>query len=115
MGKSERDKGKLGEREAAKLFSELFGVEMRRSQQFCGRSEESDDIIGCPGVSVEVKRRNKVNLSSAIEQAVIDAADGNTAIVLHRADRKPWLVSLRLEDLPELVTKLFHVLANKNL
>jgi hypothetical protein len=115
MGKSEREKGKLGEREAAKLFSDLFGVDMRRSQQFCGRSDEADDIIGCPGVSVEVKRRNKVNLSAAVEQAVAEAAEGNAAIVLHRADRKPWLVSCRLEDLPDLVTKLFHVLAHKNL
>lgn len=110
MSRSEREKGKLGEREAAKLFGELFRVEMRRSQQFCGRNGDADDIVGCPGISVEVKRRNKVNLSAAVEQAVMDAADGNAAIVLHRADRKPWLVSMRLEDLPAVVVKLFHVL-----
>lgn len=105
-------KGKKGELEACKIFEELFGVEMRRSQQYCGDSDESDDIVGCPGISIEVKRRQKLNIAEAVEKAVQEASESSTAIVLHRANRKPWLVSLRLEDLPDLAVKLFHLLAD---
>jgi hypothetical protein len=86
---------------------------MRRSQQYCGRSEESDDIVGQPCVSIEVKRRERFNLAEAVERAVQDAAEGNVAIVLHRADRQPWLVTLRLDDLPALAVTLFHTLASR--
>jgi hypothetical protein len=115
MGKPSRDKGKTGEREAAAVWSALFGVPMRRSQQYCGRSDESDDIVGQPGVSIEVKRRERLNLGAAVSRAVEDAADGNVAVVLHRSNHQPWLVTLRLNDLPELVVRLFHTLANKSL
>jgi len=113
MGKPSRDKGKRGEREAAACWSALFGVPMRRSQQFCGRSDESDDIVGQTGVAIEVKRRNRLNIADAVAKTVEDAADGDVPLVLHRGDRQPWLVSLRLEDLPELVTRLYLTLTNR--
>jgi len=101
-----RDKGKRGELEAAKAWEEIFGVEMHRSQQFCGRSDESDDIVGQPGVSIEVKRVSRINVQRVVARAVDDAAEDRVAIVLHRADNQPWLVSLQLEDLPTLVKTL---------
>ncbi len=115
MGRMSREKGKRGEREAAAKWSELFGMPMRRSQQFCGAGDESDDIIGHSGVSIEVKRRQQLNLTKAVEKAVAEAKEGDVAVVLHRADRQPWLVTLRLDDLPELAMRLFHTLANKHL
>lgn len=108
-------KGAGGEREAAAKWSELFGVPMRRSQQYCGRSDESDDIVGQPGVSIEVKRRQRLNLAKTVEQAVAEAREGHVAVVLHRANRQPWLVTLQLDDLPDLVVQLFHTLTNRNL
>jgi hypothetical protein len=107
-----RDKGKRGELEAAKAWEEIFGVEMRRSQQFCGRSDESDDIIGQPGVSFEVKRVARINVQRIVAKAVEDAAEGRVAVVLHRGDNQPWLVSLQLEDLSDLVATLFQTLAD---
>lgn len=59
------------------------------------------------------KRRERFNLAQTVEQTVQDAADGNVAIVLHRADHQPWLVTLRLDDLPELAVRLFHTLAHR--
>lgn len=106
-------KGATGEREAAAAWNELFGTSVRRSQQFCGRSDESDDVIGQPGVAIEVKRREKLNVPDAVERAVEDAAADKVAVVLHRSSRRPWLVSLRLEDLPQLVTTLYLTLAEK--
>ena len=107
-----RDKGKRGELEAAKAWEEIFGVEMRRSQQFCGRSDESAAIIGQPGVSFEVKRVARINVQRIVAKAVEDAAAGRVAVVLHRGDHQPWLVSLQLEDLPDLVATLFQTLAD---
>ena len=111
MGRRSLDKGKRGEREAAARWSELFGIPMRRSQQYCGQSDESDDITGHPGISIEVKRRERFDLESAIEKAAAEAADGNIPIVLHRKNHRPWLVTLRLDDLPELAVRLYLTLA----
>lgn len=113
MGRAERERGKRGEREARDVWNRLFGTDVRRSQQFCGASDESDDLVGQPGVSLEVKRRNRLNVAEAVEKASDDAAPGRIPVVLHRADHKPWLVTLRLDDLPQLAVTLFHTLAAK--
>lgn len=115
MGRLSREKGKRGEREAAARWSGLFGVPMRRSQQYCGGSEESDDIVGHPGLSIEVKRRQRFNLDEALSRAAADAADRSIPLVLHRKDNHAWQVTLYLDDLPELATRLFHTLANRSL
>lgn len=106
-----RDKGARAEREASAEWERLFGVQMRRSQQYCGRSDESDDIVGQPGVSIEVKRRERLNLAEAIKQCAADAKEGNVPIVLHRSNGNPWLVTVRLDDLPQLANVLFLTLA----
>ena len=108
-------KGDAGELEAAAKWSALFGVSMRRSQQYCGASDESDDVIGQPGLSIEVKRRQSFSVAKAVQKTVDDAAELDVAIVLHRADLKPWLVTLQLDDLPQLVIRLFHTLTNREL
>lgn len=99
-GRSSRNKGKSGEREAAKVLGGLLGTEMRRAQQFAG-GVDSADIIGVPGLHVEVKRVERLRLYDAIEQSVNDAGV-SCPIVMHRTNRQPWLVSLRAEDLVRL-------------
>lgn len=111
MGKRSRDKGKAGEREAAAKLSELFGCDVRRSQQYCGASEESDDLVGLPGVAVEVKRCERLNLHSVIEKTAADAA-GKIPMVVHRRDRSEWLATVRLDDLPRLVSQLYLLMAS---
>ena len=88
------------EREAAKVLTELLGTEVRRAQQFAG-GVDSADIIGVPGLHVEVKRVEKLRLYTAIEQAVNDA-ESNCPIVMHRTNNHPWLVSLQVSDLVRL-------------
>tara|TARA_R110000824_G_scaffold139443_2_gene304527 strand:+ start:341 stop:715 length:375 start_codon:yes stop_codon:yes gene_type:complete len=99
-GMASRNKGKVGEREAAKVLSELLGIEVRRAQQFAG-GVDSADIIGVPGLHVEVKRVEKLRLYSAMEQSVNDGGI-NCPIVMHRTNNHPWLVSLRVSDLVRL-------------
>ena len=96
-----RDKGKVGEREAAKKLNEIFGTSCRRGQQYSG-DQGAADVVGLPGIHLEIKRRERGNVANWIEQSVHDAVDGDVPVVMHRASRRPWLVTVRLADLLEL-------------
>lgn len=56
------------------------------------------DVIGLPGIHVECKRVEKLNLLDAVAQAVYDALPGLLPAVFHRRDRCEWLVTMRLSD-----------------
>tara|TARA_B100000029_G_scaffold166576_1_gene162785 strand:- start:2406 stop:2768 length:363 start_codon:yes stop_codon:yes gene_type:complete len=105
-----REKGKSGEREAAAILSELFGVPVRRSQQYSGAAGDAD-LVGLPGVHVEVKRRERGNVANWIEQAMGDAVMERVPLVVHRQNGRPWLATCCLEDLPDLVCKLYLTLS----
>lgn len=100
-----KQKGKRGELEAAKAWRELFGGEARRSQQFAGVSGSSD-LADTPGLAIEVKRRESLNVHGAVEQAKEAAAANEVPLVLHRKNGKPWLVTLELASLPALAERL---------
>ena len=100
MGKAQREKGKRGELELAKLFRE-YGYDARRGQQYCGAAGNAD-VIGLPGIHVECKRVEKLNLLDAMAQAVHDALAGRLPAVFHRRDRCEWLVTMRLTDWMEI-------------
>lgn len=61
---------------------------------------EEPDLSGLPGVHIECKRVENLNLSAALRQATADAQrfhDGLPA-VFHRRNREQWVVSMRLDD-----------------
>lgn len=97
-GRTSRNKGKAGERElAAALRAEGF-ESARRGQQYSG-SETSADVVGLPGIHIECKRVEKLNIYEAVEQAQRDAGEsGELPAVFHRRNRKPWLVTMPLSD-----------------
>jgi hypothetical protein len=96
-------KGKRGEREAAHAWrnAELGGA--RRGQQHTGL-EGDDIVIEMEGVHVEVKRCESLSLFKAMEQSERDVGEGEIATVLHKRNRKDWLLVLKLEDVMELVS-----------
>ena len=100
-GKASQRKGAEGERELAGILqAHGYAVERGGSLSF----GEVPDLVGLPGIHIEVKRTERLNLRAAIEQAERDAAffhDGLPA-VFHRQNRKPWLVTMKLEDWLEL-------------
>ena len=96
MGKSQREKGKRGERELAGRLRD-HGYDCRRGQQFCGTSGDAD-VTGLPGIHIECKRVERLNLQEAMEQSKRDARTGEMPTVFHRRDRSEWLVTMRLED-----------------
>ena len=90
-------KGKAGEREFSKLCRDQGFIEARRSQQYAGINNDAD-VVGLPGIHVEVKRVEKLNISKAIGQAIEDKTEEEIAIVAHRKNREEWLVTMRAED-----------------
>lgn len=91
-----RNKGAAGERELAAKLRE-YGYNCRRGQQYCGANGDAD-VVGLPGVHIECKRVEKLNLYDAMAQAARDAKDGETPSVFHRKNNKGWLVTLRMDD-----------------
>jgi hypothetical protein len=113
MGRKSRDKGCRGEREAAGELRRLFKVEARRGRQYAGGDESPDVVTAIDDVHSEVKRVEALRLWAAIGQAVDDAGD-KIPVVLHKANRKPWVAIVRLDDLPELAVQLYLTMAQNN-
>ena len=97
MGKiNSRDKGKRGELEIAHILQE-YGYDARRGQQFSGINGDAD-VVGVPYLHLEIKRVQALNLDKAMEQSTGDAKEDEIPVVMHRKDRKPWLVTCNLDD-----------------
>lgn len=96
MGKASRDKGKRGERELAAKLRE-HGFDSKRGLQYCG-ADGSADVVGLPGIHIECKRVERLDLTGAVEQAVSDARPEELPAVFHRRNRGEWLVTMRLAD-----------------
>jgi len=113
MGATSRRKGCRGEREAAAEIARLFRVEARRGRQYCGDPDAPDVCSAIARVHFEVKRTESLRLYSALEQAVGDAGE-NIPVVLHRANHRPWVAIVRLDDLPRLAVQLYLTLAENH-
>jgi len=96
MGKTSKDKGKIGERELASRLRE-YGYDCRRGQQYNGL-DGSADVVGLPGVHIECKRVERLNLYDAMSQAIHDARPDDLPAVFSRKNHSDWLVTMRLDD-----------------
>ena len=103
-----RAKGKRGELEAAEALGRI-GFDCRRSAQYCGRAGDAD-LICDADIHVEVKLTERLNPYRFIEQAINDSR-GNSRIptVVMRSSYRPWLVMVRLDDLPRLAEEVIRV------
>lgn len=98
-----REKGAAGERELANLLKE-HGYDTRRGQQFCGANGDAD-VVGLPGIHIECKRVERLNLYAAMEQSERDSREGEIPVVMHRKNRQDWLVTMRFSDWLEMYEK----------
>ena len=94
-----RDKGKRGELELAKILKE-YGYDTRRGQQYNGIG--GDDVVGLPGIHIECKRVEKLNIYEAMAQSIRDSK-GGVPTVFHRKNNQKWLVTLPLEEFMKLI------------
>ena len=101
MAVNSKRKGAAGERELAKKLNE-YGYCTRRSVQYNGKADDGKaDLVNLPGIHIECKRVERLNISEAMAQAVNDAK-GDMPTVFHRKNREGWLVTMRLEDWMDL-------------
>ena len=100
-----REKGKRGELEVANLLK-TYGYDCRRGQQYCGSNGDAD-VVGLPGIHIEVKRKEKFNLYESLEQAIRDAKVKKLMpVVFHRKNNREWVVVLRLTDFLSILKKM---------
>ena len=95
-----RRKGAAGERELAKKLRE-YGYDCRRGQQYCGANGDAD-VIGLPGIHIECKRVERLNIDDAMLQAIRDRREGEYPAVFHRKNNGKWQVNMLLEDWLEI-------------
>lgn len=98
-----RQKGKRGELEFAELLRS-YGHTARRGVQFKGGVDSPDVVCSTlPTVHFEVKRTERTDLYSWMEQAVHDAGPYKLPVVVHRKNGEDWIAVLRFGDLMELL------------
>jgi len=95
-GSRSRNKGKRGELELAHVLQEQ-GFDARRGQQYAGVNGDAD-VVGVPGLHIECKRVENLNVEKALVQSEQDARDGEIPVVMHRRNREEWKVTMRLDD-----------------
>lgn len=100
MGKiNSKQKGARFERQLASLFREHGYTDARRTAQYCGNTGEAADVIGLPGIHVEAKAVERMQLYDWIEQAKRDSKGSeNLPAVFHKKNHAEILVSMRFED-----------------
>lgn len=90
-------KGRAGEIELSKILNS-YGIPAAPGNPLNFGSVP--DVTGIPGIHIEVKRVEKLNVGEAMNQAIRDSEkfhDGMPAL-FHRRNRQPWLVTMRLDD-----------------
>ena len=100
MGKTSREKGKRGERELAAILHS-YGYDAHRGVQYHG-GPSSPDVTGLPGIHIECKRTERLNIYDAMSQSIGDAGPDEVPVVMHRRNECDWLVVMKLIDFIEL-------------
>ncbi len=100
-----KQKGARGERELSSKLKE-YGFNTRRGQQYCGANGDAD-VVGLPGIHIECKRVERLNIYDAMSQAMHDAKEQELPAIFHRKDRCDWLVTLRLDDWMKLYKEYY--------
>lgn len=100
-----KQKGARFERQVAGMFKD-FGYPAFRTAQYEGKTGDCADVEGVPYIHIEAKHQEKMKLYDWIAQAVRDSQKkGKKPVVIHKANNKDVLVTMRFEDWIELYTE----------
>ncbi len=105
IGRGSKNKGKVGEREVVALLRK-HGFEARRGQQYAGGGGSPDVVHDLPGIHIEVKRTEKFNLESSMQQAREDCAAGDIPVIFHRKNQKVWVVVIDADDFLDIIGRI---------
>lgn len=97
-----RAKGRQGERDVATLLTRAgFPASRNEANQGYGNEDVAHAI---PGIWLEVKRVERLDLPGALRQAKAQADKRNlTPLVVHRSNRQSWKVTMEFEYLLSLL------------
>lgn len=100
-----KKKGSSGERELLAILIEAGLAAKRNDQMWKGGLENGDLEFEAAGEKyhVECKRTERFRLNDAMAQAEHDANGKAIPLVIHRANRQPWTVTLKLNDFLKVV------------
>ena len=98
-------KGNRAERELLRLLQSYGLNAHRNNQQYIGGIDNPDISvkIGPVSVHVECKRVERLAMAAALRQAHRDANGHALPVVVHRRSREPWLITMELADLLEVL------------
>ena len=97
-----REKGKRFERKLASILRDYGYDDCKRSQQYCGANGDAD-VIGLPGIHIEAKAVERMQLYDWMAQAKRDAAKtGKLPAVFHKKNNAAILVSMELDSFMEI-------------
>jgi len=97
MGKLQRQRGAQYERDIVSDLYMILGYKTRRNLVQYQESGEGDIILD--RFVIECKRRRKIAVYEFMEQAEASCKDGQTPIVVMRADGEKSLALVRWEDM----------------
>ena len=100
MGKFSRDKGKRGERATANEIKAAFPwlTDVKRGLQSRGGGSEVPDVVGVPGLHIEVKAGKLPNPRAALKQAKEDCDPVTYPVAVIRDNRCQPFVCMDWED-----------------
>lgn len=104
MGKMQRDKGKEGEREVARILREHGWDDSHRTSQYCGNTGDASDVVGLPGFHIEVKRHEAIRLDEWWKQTVKESQKkSDIPLLVFRKSRQKWRVCMDFETFLEVI------------
>lgn len=102
MPVNSKDKGARFERSLASHLK-AYGYDARRTAQYCGKSEDSADVIGLPYIHIEAKHQERMQLYDWMAQARRDASgSGKLPAVFHKKNNAKILVTMEFDDWMEI-------------
>ncbi len=95
-----KQKGARFERLLASKFRE-YGYDARRTAQYCGNTGDASDVVGLPGIHIEAKAQERMQLYDWMAQAKRDAERGGEnrlPTVFHKKNNCAILVTMEFDD-----------------
>ena len=84
-GRGSKQKGDRYERDLAEYFNAQCGISSHRTPlSGGGRKEALADLIGTPGIAIEAKRVEKINLTEFMQQAVRNCGNDLPVVITRR-------------------------------
>jgi Holliday junction resolvase len=100
-GRASKAKGSAAEREVVEILN-AAGYDVHRTPHSGALTWLKGDVMGFPGVHIEVKRCEALRIDEWCDKAAGEA-DGKPALLIYRKSRRPWRVVLSLEAFLKLM------------